>query len=90
MQMYEISAILKHGYMKHQDEWEQARLIAYVVAQCNSTKSIKPEQIISFEWDKNGGKKQISEEEIAKTRDLMKKMEAYLKNKSATNNNGAE
>ena len=89
--MYEISAILKNGYMKHQDEWEQSRLIAYVIAQCNSTKTIKPEQIISFEWDKNNSrKKQITNEQIKKTEQMMKNMEAYLQNKKKATNNGTK
>lgn len=80
MQMYEVSAILKHGYMKAQDDWEQARMIAYVIAQCNSTKNIRPEQIISFEWDKTK-KREITNEQIEDMAKMAKALEQNLKAK---------
>jgi len=46
--------------------WEQARLIAYIVAQVNSAKRLRPEEIIKFPWD--GGdteqKEMLTREEV--------------------------
>ena len=38
-------------YRKHKDEWEAARMQAYLTAQVNSTKKLKPTDIISFAWE---------------------------------------
>lgn len=51
MQTYEISSLMEYGYYRNKDQWEQARLIAYVMAQVNSRKPIKPTDIIKFDWD---------------------------------------
>lgn len=53
MEMYEIRAIMDYEYMAHKDSWEQARLVAYLVAQSNSTKELKPQDIIKFYWEKD-------------------------------------
>ena len=52
MEFFECIAALKHQEYAIRDGWEQARLIAYMVAQTNSTKRLKPEDIIGFAWDK--------------------------------------
>lgn len=51
MEMYELNAAMKYSYHCVKDEWEQARLIAYVVAQTQSTKRIKMEDIMKFPWE---------------------------------------
>lgn len=51
MQVYEINAIMQYSYLKDQESWEQARLIAYVVAQVQSHKKMKPTDILKFPWD---------------------------------------
>ena len=79
MQIYEINALMKYSYYKHKDEWEQARLISYLIAQTNSTKKLKMENIISFPWDGGNGSdsdKQISEKEIEM---LTRQAEEYAK-----------
>lgn len=52
MKWYEIVAALKYQNYAIQDSWEQARLIAYIMAQVNSTKRLKMEDILEFPWDK--------------------------------------
>ncbi len=42
---------MRYSYLKHKDDWEQARLISYLIAQSNSTKKLKLEDIIKFQWD---------------------------------------
>lgn len=78
MEIYEISAILKYGYMKHKDLWEVGRYLVYVIAQSNSTKSLTPEGLMPLAWDKNK-RKEITKEEIDRIAELAKYMEKNLK-----------
>lgn len=50
--MYEVRAIMDYEYLAHKDSWEQARLVAYLVAQSNSTKRINLTDIANFYWEK--------------------------------------
>ena len=53
MQMYELSAILDGLEYTYRNEWEQARLISYIVAQTQSTKQLHMTDILKFTWDKD-------------------------------------
>lgn len=35
------------------NEWERTRFQSYITAQCNSTKKMKPTDIIKFPWEKS-------------------------------------
>lgn len=66
--MYELNAAIKYSYYAEQSNWEQARLIAYVVAQTQSTKRINIEDIMKFPWEEDKKEKEdtsISKEQIA-------------------------
>ena len=52
MEMYEVRAIMDYEYLAHKDSWEQARLVAYLVAQSNSSKQLKATDITKFYWEK--------------------------------------
>lgn len=82
MQSYEIIALMNYGYFANQESWEQARLIAYLIAQTNSTKKLKTTDIIAFPWDKNNESgeeiKEITKEDIER---LTAKAQGYLKSK---------
>lgn len=52
MEMYEIRAVMDYEYLAHKDSWEQARLVAYLVAQSNSSKKINLTDIAKFYWEK--------------------------------------
>lgn len=70
--MYEVKAIMDYEYLSHKDSWEQSRLIAYMVAQCNSTKQLQLQDILKFYWeneDAGTGSTSISNEDIARLRD---------------------
>lgn len=56
MKPYELSIICESLHLRHKDSWEQARLIAYVTAQANSTKKLKPSDIIKFGWEQTEDK----------------------------------
>lgn len=49
--MYELRAAMKYEYLAHKDSWEQARLIAYLIAQVNSKKKLTLNDITSFYWE---------------------------------------
>lgn len=51
MQHYEIAAILDFGWRRERSAWEQARFIAQVTAQCQSTKPITAADILQLPWD---------------------------------------
>ena len=52
MKPYELSIICESLHLRTKDNWEQARLIAYMVAQVNSKKRLKPTDIIKIAWEK--------------------------------------
>lgn len=81
MEFYEIDAILETLHYRHRDSWEQTRMICFVLAQSNSTKSLKPTDILRFSWDENvseSGETSINTEDIER---LKKKAEEYIKSK---------
>jgi hypothetical protein len=47
----EIGLICESYNYSLQPAWEQARYIAYVTAQVNSKKKLKPTDILKFTWD---------------------------------------
>ena len=51
MKPYELSVICDSLHLRHKEQWEQSRLISYVVAQVNSKKHLKPTDIVKFPWE---------------------------------------
>lgn len=87
MQLYEAKALLKYSDYSSRDSWEQSRLVAYLIAQTNSTKKMKPSDIIKFSWDnEHNGDTSISNDEIERLRN---KAKAYEQDKNINiDNNG--
>ena len=75
MQMYEVRAIMKYQHLAQKDSWEQSRMIAYITAQCNSTKKLNPSDIISFQWDKLEDNTAISTYDLNRLREKAKQYE---------------
>lgn len=76
--MYEVRAAMKYQHFAFMNSWEQARFIAFLIAQCNSTKQLKPSDIMKFQWDKEEAESTaISNEDI---RRLKEKANNYIKN----------
>lgn len=63
MEIYEAQCAIKYQYYAYKDSWEQARLIAYITAQCNSTKRLSQDDIISFYWE-NKEEDELTDKEI--------------------------
>lgn len=74
MQMYELEPLISNLHKKDRNSWEQARMIAYVIAQCNSTKKLKPTDIMQFTWDEESptNDTSISNEDIKRLREKAK------------------
>ena len=73
MQMYELEPLISNLHKKDRYSWEQARMIAYVIAQCNSTKKLKPTDIMQFNWDNDTTEEtSISNEDIKRLKEKAK------------------
>lgn len=73
MRMYELEPLISNLHKKDRNSWEQARMVAYVIAQCNSTKKLKPTDIMQFSWDDDTtGETSISNEDIKRLREKAK------------------
>lgn len=70
MEFYEVKAVMEYDYYSYKDSWEQARLIAYLVAQTNSTKQLKLSDILEFHWDQETAKADtsLSNEDVERLR----------------------
>lgn len=88
MQLYEAKALLKYSDYSSRDSWEQSRLVAYIIAQVNSTKKMRPTDIMKFKWDNEFDEEHtgISNDEIERLRN---KAKAYEQDKNIDiDNNG--
>lgn len=52
MPFYEMETLIENRWMKDVESWEQTRTVAYITAQCQSTKHIDPKKILPFPWDR--------------------------------------
>lgn len=64
MKPYELSIICDSLHLRTKDSWEQARMVAYMTAQVNSKKKLKPTDIIEFAWEQKHTKHQASNKPI--------------------------
>lgn len=80
LQPYELTAILSNIEYSTKQTWEQTRFQTYIQAQTQSSKKLKPTDIIEFGWDKKEVKKDtsISTEDIIR---LKNKAQQILNNK---------
>lgn len=79
------------GYYKHKEQWEQTRLISYLIAQTNSKKKLKLQDIIKFQWETDNESMKITNEEIndlSKQAQEIEAMFAENKEDNTTNTNG--
>jgi len=51
MQWYEVDSCLEGLKNKEKTGWEQTRFLGFITAQTQSTKQLKPTDILSFDWD---------------------------------------
>lgn len=81
MQMYELDFLLSSINYSFREEYEIMRFQSYITAQTQSTKKIKPSDIISFSWDKDIEEKvtTITDKDINRLREKANKMSELLK-----------
>lgn len=78
MELYEVKAVMEYEYLSYKDSWEQSRLIAYMIAQTNSTKRLKLTDILKFQWEKEDADTTISNEDMARLREKAKQYENLI------------
>lgn len=91
IQQYEIKSLIDFGYYKHKEQWEQTRLISYLIAQTNSKKKLKLQDIIKFQWETDNESTKITNEEINDLSKQAQQLEAmFAENKGdyTTNTDG--
>ena len=83
MQPYELSIICDSLHLRQKDSWEQARMISYIMAQVNSTKKLKPTDIIKFGWedvdDTTEPNKPLTKEDVEQIKAIALQREKELK-----------
>lgn len=74
MEWYEVDSCLEGLRNKNKTGWEQTRFLGYITAQIQSTKKIKPTDILSFDWDKEVDSKEsvITKEDIERLKEKAK------------------
>lgn len=70
---YELKPILKNLNVSVKNDWEIARQISYIIAQSQSTKKIKPSDIMQFPWDKDY-KDKPRMQDVKVTKEIKEKM----------------
>lgn len=75
MSINECAAFMRGMNRREQEEWERTRMIMYVMAQVNSTKSLTPETLFPFPWDEEQEPVEIDENDLKELRERAKSME---------------
>lgn len=82
MTFAEVRYFLEGLATRNREAWEQTRLIGYIIAQSNSTKTLKQTDILRFPWDEEpeGEKKDtfVSSEDVERLRALAKQYESQI------------
>jgi hypothetical protein len=79
MEQYEIAPLVSKLYLKNKESWEQARLIGYITAQTQSTKKLKPTDIMKFPWEEVEVNTKVSNEDRER---LIEKAKKFKLNKN--------
>lgn len=77
MTFAEVRHFLDGLTRRNRESWEQTRLLGYIIAQANSTKSLKQTDILRFPWDEEDEKDtSVSDEDVKRLRALAKQYES--------------
>ena len=72
MRCYELKPIIAKLNVSVKNDWEIARQICYSVTQSQSTKKIKPSDIMQFPWDE--GYKNRPKKDVKLTKEMRDRM----------------
>lgn len=78
MTLAEVRYFLEGLGRRNRESWEQTRIIAYVIAQANSTKDLEPSDILCFPWEDEKEKKgqtTVTDAEMERLREKAKLIE---------------
>ena len=79
MEQYEIAPLVSKLYLKNKESWEQTRLLGYITAQTQSTKKLKPTDIMKFPWEEVEVNTKVSNEDRER---LIEKAKNFKLNKN--------
>lgn len=81
MSIVEVESFIEGLNRRNRESWEQTRLIGYIIAQCNSTKTLKQTDILRFPWEEEEKKDtSVTDEEMKRLRAMAKVVESQLNN----------
>ena len=79
MSFIEVESFLDGLNRRNRESWEQTRLLGFIIAQSNSTKTLKQTDILRFSWDEEEKKDtSVTDEEIQRLRAKAKEVESQL------------
>lgn len=82
MTLAEVESFLEGLNRRNRDAWEQTRLLGYIIAQSNSTKTLKQTDILRFPWDEEEKKDtSVTDDEMKRLRAKAKEVESQLNTK---------
>ena len=79
MSFIEVESFLDGLNRRTRESWEQTRLLGYIIAQSNSTKTLKQTDILRFPWDEEEKKDtSVTNEDMKRLRAKAKALESQL------------
>lgn len=79
MDFIEVESFIDGLNRRNREAWEQTRLLGYIIAQSNSTKTLKQTDILRFPWDEEESKDtSVTDEEMQRLRAKAKEVESQL------------
>ena len=79
MDFIEVESFIDGLNRRNREAWEQTRLLGFIIAQSNSTKTLKQTDILRFPWDEEEKKDtSVTDEEMQRFRAKAKEVESQL------------
>ena len=79
MDFIEVESFIDGLNRRNREAWEQTRLLGFIIAQSNSTKTLKQTDILRFPWDEEEKKDtSATDEEMQRLRAKAKVVESQL------------
>ena len=79
MDFIEVESFIDGLNRRNREAWEQTRLLGFIIAQSNSTKTLKQTDILRFPWDEEEKKNpSVTNEEMQRLRAKAKEVESQL------------
>lgn len=79
MDFIEVESFIDGLNRRNREAWEQTRLLGFIIAQSNSTRTLKQTDILRFPWDEEEKKdKSVTDEEMQRLRAKAKEVESQL------------